>query len=206
MTDLSKAALAVYAGNADRLIEAYEAVNADQIFAPFLDLLPGAGATALDIGTGTGRDAAWLAARGLAVTAVEPTEGLRAAGITRHGATLEWMDDILPNLPGLGARTFDLVVVNAVWHHLGDAERDRAARRLAALLRSDGLILLSLRHGPEHPGQPVVALEATAEVDRLAAAGLRLVRQETPDPHQGQNRAAGVTWIWLALRRDENDQ
>jgi protein-L-isoaspartate O-methyltransferase len=51
----------------------YESVAAETVHGWLVDLLPNAPALVLDIGAGTGRDAAWLASRGLEVVAVEPS-------------------------------------------------------------------------------------------------------------------------------------
>lgn len=56
----------------------WEALSSDQQWGPVRDLIPvRPGAFALDIGAGTGRDAAWLASLGLEVVAAEPAEGMR---------------------------------------------------------------------------------------------------------------------------------
>jgi protein-L-isoaspartate O-methyltransferase len=58
-----------YNTNAPTLVVTYERLPAEQVHAWLIDLLPGPGARALDVGAGSGRDAAWLASRGLEVTA-----------------------------------------------------------------------------------------------------------------------------------------
>ncbi len=76
-----------------------------QVLAPVGDLLLARAGTALDIGAGTGRDAAWLARRGHRVLAVEPVAALRSAGEALHRmANLEWLDDGLPELARARAR------------------------------------------------------------------------------------------------------
>ena len=52
-----------YSEQADSLVDSYESVVFDDLYRPLLELLPEAG-KALDIGAGTGRDAAALARRG----------------------------------------------------------------------------------------------------------------------------------------------
>lgn len=199
MSGLSAAALKVYADHGAALATHYEAVDAEAVFAPLADLLPPP-CTMVDIGAGTGRDAAWFAARGFGVTAVEPTESLRRVGQERAGPPLTWCDDTLPDLPALAGRRFGLVLVNAVWHHLDAAERDAAIARLATLTEPGGQILIALRHGPEMPGQPVAAMEPEDEIARAGRAGLALIAARAAPATQENNRAAGVTWTWLALR------
>ena len=61
-----------YATDAAELIPAYEALSTTEVLAPVIDLLPSRACRALDVGAGTGRDAAWLVEQGHQVTAVEP--------------------------------------------------------------------------------------------------------------------------------------
>ena len=66
--------------NVDALFERYESREAAGIHAPWFHLFPQAPARILDIGAGTGRDAAWFATLGHSVLAVEPTDALGALG------------------------------------------------------------------------------------------------------------------------------
>jgi protein-L-isoaspartate O-methyltransferase len=69
-----------YAETADRLVEQYESRTFADVHKSILSLIPTTPCRALDIGAGTGRDAAALAAMGHSVLAVEPTEAMRAHG------------------------------------------------------------------------------------------------------------------------------
>ena len=103
-----------------------------------LHLIPAAPCRILDVGAGTGRDAAWLAGMGHRVTAVEPTEAMRLRAIKLHPSPLiEWLDDSLPELARVrsGGELFDLILLSAVWMHFDLAQRREAmasARRAAA--------------------------------------------------------------------------
>jgi SAM-dependent methyltransferase len=101
-----------YAEEAERLIEPYESLPFADVHGPVLHLLPQAPSSVLDIGAGTGRDAAAFAAMGHRVVAVEPTDELRMRGMVLHpSSSIEWLDDALPELNLLRKRsqTFDLV-------------------------------------------------------------------------------------------------
>ncbi|HEY0296776.1 MAG TPA: class I SAM-dependent methyltransferase [Bordetella sp.] len=81
------------------LIARIDSLDAREIYAPVLDLLPAAPVNIADIGAGTGRDAAWFAEQGHHVWAVEPVEALREAGRSRHRSDrITWLDDRLPHL------------------------------------------------------------------------------------------------------------
>ena len=74
--------------------------------------------------------------------------------------------------------------------------------RLAAITAPGGVLLISLRHGPGAPGRPVYPCDPAETTGQAARSGLTLLhRQEAPSLQEG-NRAMGVTWTWLAFRRD----
>jgi len=73
-----------YAEEAEDLIERYESVPFTEKHAAVLHLIPSAPCDVLDIGSGTGADAAYLAELGHRVVAVEPTDPLRTPGMALH--------------------------------------------------------------------------------------------------------------------------
>ncbi|RFU40010.1 class I SAM-dependent methyltransferase [Actinomadura logoneensis] len=185
-----------YGAEADVLAVRYESLTSDEVLGDVLHLIPGKPGRVLDVGAGTGRDAAALARRGHAVTAVEPTPELRAHGRRLHeGAGITWLDDTLPDLSAVKG-TFDLVLLVAVWMHLDEAERPRAMRRLAGLLAPEGVMLLTLRHGPTPPGRHMFDVAADETVAQAAEAGLRAVHLSTWRDLLGR---PGVRWTTLAF-------
>jgi hypothetical protein len=106
-----------YAEAAPELIQRYDNLVFAEVHRPMLHLIPRVPCSAVDIGAGTGRDAAHLAAMGHRVVAVEPTDALRIPGMALHPSPLiEWLDDSLPDLAVLRARRqrFDLAMLTAV--------------------------------------------------------------------------------------------
>jgi len=197
----SDTALRGYAADAPALIDAYEALDPAILYAAVADLFPQAPSTIVDIGAGTGRDAAWLARVGHAVTAVEPVAAFRAAGMRRHvGVGIAWLDDRLPQLRRLGGR-YDVALLSGVWQHLDDDTRAVAIRRLAGLLVDGGIVILSIRHGPGAPSRPVFPCDVEATLAAATAVGFTLARRREAQSLQPANRTAGVCWTWLALRR-----
>ena len=115
-------------------------------------------------------DAAWLAAKGHDVVAVEPSKSMRTAAASLHAdAPIRWIDDSLPALAAVprSGLSFDLILLSAVWMHLPASERPRAFRKLINLLKPGGLLAITLRHGPaeQERGIHPVSLE---EVEALA--------------------------------------
>lgn len=180
------------------LAEHYEALPDGAAFAAFRPVLP-SGGLALDVGAGSGRDAAWLERLGFDVVAAEPAAGLRAEGIRRHGPGIQWVDDRLPSLDRVHRLgfTYDLILLSAVWQHVAPSDRPRAFGKLATLLRPGGLLGVSLRSGPAPADRPMFPTSAP-EVEALARAhGMEVLRaQPSPDL---QNRDS-VTWMAVLLR------
>src|SRR5260370_16384163 len=107
-----------YADEAPELLKRYESISFADAHAPILQLIPTAPCRALDIGAGTGRDAAGFVGLGHSVVAVEPTEELRRGAMLLHPSPMiEWIDDSLPDLAAVRARgeEFDLAMLSAAW-------------------------------------------------------------------------------------------
>ena len=121
-----------YAQEAAELFERYESIPALEFHRAVLHLIPPAPANVLDIGSGTGRDAAWFAEMGHRVVAVEPTEAMRSGAMRLHPSPhIHWLDDSLPDLAQVRSRgeTFDLVMLMAVWMHLDAGQPHQGAQR-----------------------------------------------------------------------------
>jgi SAM-dependent methyltransferase len=119
--------VAWYDANAARLAPTYEAV-APLITRDWLaPLLPKPPAVVIDIGAGTGRDAAGFADAGFEVIAVEPSSGMRAQATSLHPQSrIRWVADSLPSLPatlraGVAADVVCLVPSGSTCHQAIDA-------------------------------------------------------------------------------------
>ena len=159
-----------YDQNVSDVSRRYKSVAAETVHGWLVDLLPNAPALVLDVGAGTGRDAAWLASRGLEVVAVEPSGAMRAEAQRLHPSpSIRWVPDSLPGLAQvlrLGL-SFDLILLSAVWMHVPTADRTRAFRKLVTLLKPGGCIAITLRHGPAEPERGIYAV-SQAEIEKLS--------------------------------------
>ncbi len=195
-----------YAEEADALVARYEGLRFADLHGPVLHLVPAAPCRVLDIGAGTGRDAAAFAAMGHAVVAVEPTAALRERAAALHPSPrIEWVDDGLPDLArlaGRGGAGFDLVMLTAVWMHLDEEQRRRAMPRVASLVRGGGAAVFSLRHGPVPPGRRMFDVSAEETVELAAAEGLRLALRL--DGRADALGRPGVRWTRLAFSKAED--
>ncbi len=192
--------LAGYEAAGQGLVDRFEAIDSEGLYAPVAAFMPAAPAQIADIGAGTGRDAAWLAGLGHAVVAVEPVAALREAGRALRPA-LTWIDDQLPALSSLRARgeRFDRLLLSGVWQHLEDPARAVAMSALAGLLTPGGVLIMSLRHGPGAPSRPVWPVDVEATIVLAEGVGLTLVHCAEAASVQAGNQAAGVTWTWVCF-------
>src|SRR5262249_8863955 len=127
-----------YAEEAPELLKRYESIAFADTHRPVMHLIPQEPCRVLDIGAGTGRDAAGFAAMGHRVVAVEPTREMRLGAMALHPApSIEWLDDNLPELAILRMRDeeFDVVMLTAVWMHLDAQQRRPAIPNVARLGR-----------------------------------------------------------------------
>jgi SAM-dependent methyltransferase len=196
-----------YASEADELFARYEGLAPQDIHREVLHLLPSAPARVLDIGAGTGRDAAWFAALGHQVVAVEPTDALRLRAMALHPSPrIAWVNDALPELAVLRANhdRFDLIMMTAVLMHLDADERARAMPNIAGLLAPKGMLIIRLRHGPVPPGRRMFDVAAQDVTALAAPLGLRAVFEHHGGSLGMQNMSAGVTWTTLALVWDDS--
>jgi len=190
-----------YANEAPELLKRYESISFADAHASVLHLIPPAPRRVLDIGAGTGRDAAGFVSLGNSVVAVEPTEELRRGAMLLHPSPMiEWLDDSLPDLAVVRARgeEFDLVMLTAVWMHLDEVQRRMAMPNVAALVRNGGIVIMSLRHGPVPPGRRM--FEVSAEETKALAQRSNLyctLNQEA----ESSLRQPGVTWTRLAFQK-----
>ncbi|MEV6132640.1 class I SAM-dependent methyltransferase [Streptomyces violaceusniger] len=189
-----------YEQKAEELARRYEGMTFEAVHKEFLPWLPPAPGRVLDIGAGSGRDAAALATRGHQVVAVEPTPELRRIGQRLHPDTaIRWIDDALPSLTGLQG-PFDFTLLSAVWMHLDEQERVEAMQRLADLVAPGGCVALSLRHGPVPTGRRMFAVSAAETVALAERFGLSAVHRG-----QGSDRLSreDVSWSTLVFRAEQ---
>jgi SAM-dependent methyltransferase len=138
-------------GSADQL---WSGQPNSQLVAQLAGLPPG---DALDVGSGEGADAIWLASQGWTVTAADISAVAleRAAGhAARCGAEIagriSWQQaDLLSWDPG--DQRYDLV--SALFMYLPEAAIESLHRRLAAAVRPGGTLLIVLHHPDGHHPQ-----------------------------------------------------
>src|SRR5262249_7871037 len=189
-----------YTAHVSEVSSRYEYLVAENVHGSLLDLLPKAPALVLDVGTGTGRDAAWLASGGLEVVAIEPSTAMRSEAQRLHPSqSIRWIADSLPGLDRtlrLGM-AFDMTLLSAVWMHVLPGDRSRAFRKLITLLKPGGLLAITLRSGSaeaERAMHPV----SRDEIERLARAHGAFVELATTGPDKLDR--ADISWTQILVR------
>ena len=152
---------------------------------------------AIDLGTGEGRNAIWLAERGWLVTAVDfSAGGLARAGrlAAERGISVNWVQaDLLDWQPEPGG--YDLVLI--AYLHLPSAELTRVFRAAAAAVAPGGT-LLAVGHdreniarghgGPQDPDRLYTPAAVTAELGGLSIRRADQVLRPVPTP-EGERTA-----------------
>ncbi len=189
-----------YDANAPTIAHTYESLEADRLNAWMADLLPTSRGAALDVGAGSGRDAAWLALRGLDVVAVEPSNSMREQAISLHpSAPVRWLRDALPDLREV-LRTglvFDVILLSAVWMHVAPADRARAFRKLVSLMKPGGMLAITLRIGPPDAARVMYPVTED-EVEQLARANGAFVERKSRTPDELGR--AEISWVQIVVR------
>jgi len=98
----------------------------------------------VDIGCGSGRDAAWLAANGFEVSGYDASEGILQQARALH-PQLSFGVAVLPELQGLQPGSYENVLCETVIMHFSAHAIGPAAASLLGLLRPSGTLYLSWR-------------------------------------------------------------
>jgi SAM-dependent methyltransferase len=97
-----------------------------------------------DVGCGSGREVAWLAAKGYDAVGYDASDALLEQARLRY-PRLPFHVSVLPELPGVPDNSFDNVLCETVIMHLRRPQILGAVRRLLAILKPGGTLYLSWR-------------------------------------------------------------
>lgn len=193
-----------YNALAEEIAARYESVSFETVHDKILEHLPDHRAQVLDVGAGSGRDAAALAARGHDVVAVEPADRLRERAQKLHpDRSIHWVADSLPALKKvyeLGDH-YDLILLSAVWMHLRPELRDRAMRKLAGLLNPGGKIVITTRSVGFSGRRTLYRVDPDELAGRAKDHGLEVVMTHASDDVLGRD---DVNWSTLVFRSTDD--
>ena len=163
---------------------------------------------ALDLGTGEGRNAIWLAGRGWQVTAVDfSAVGLAKAAklAEKRGVTgVQWVEaDLRVYLPGPGA--YDLVLIAYI--HLPPDEFGALLRTAASALVPGGTLLVvghdvdNIAHGHGGPQDPRILHRVQDVVAALPGLAIQRAEQARRPVLTGDGERAAIDSVVRAQRR-----
>lgn len=201
--------LKYYQDNAGHLVKRYEQVRPAVIHASWAGLMPAvssrANQKALDIGAGSGRDAAWLAGLGYRVYAVEPVEAFMQYARQKHSKLdIVWLADRLPELAQVRKLEvrFDVILMQSVVMHLPPEAQRQSVATAVNLLAPGGLLVVSWkvdqRDGcDEDDGRRLVQPVSTTELVQTANL-TQVLKKESADKFD----RPGIKWITLVIQRE----
>ncbi|MDD3815628.1 MAG: methyltransferase domain-containing protein [Desulfocapsaceae bacterium] len=190
-----------YNHNAKQLFDKYQSLAPDKVHASWLRHLPQNPGLALDVGGGSGRDAAWLAKRGWEVIVVEPATVLLELGQkATRGYPVTWINDCLPSLAKLQMyqHSFSLILVSGVLMHLPYQQRLDSMEMLAGLMADNSLLVVSLRQGPDSEGRKFYQVPAD-EIVQFAEK--KSLQAEVTNTLADVLERDGVTWQTIIVEK-----
>jgi SAM-dependent methyltransferase len=200
---MGKENIAIYHEQANGFFNLYESLQFENVHADWLPLLPNGG-YALDIGAGSGRDAAKLAARGFNVIAIEPATALLTLAQCAHtAANIRWFNDSLPLLAAIPkSQTFDLILLSAVWMHLTPKQQADSWPQLIKRLKPEGLLVFTLRMGEFNDGRSSYTVNPQQLTETAYTNGLTLLKASTNNDKLNREN---ITWHTLVFKRPMSD-
>ncbi len=172
----------------------------------FINFLPVKNSHVLDLGSGAGQNAAALDKLGFKVTAIEPmTAFLNAAINTYKAASIAWLNDSLPDIACLDSsqNKFDFVLIDAVWHHLSEEERAKAASRISRVIKNNGRCALSLRNGPSGIGSKVFPTNSYDSIKLFERYGFKCIFERCNQASVLPNKE-NVKWSRIVLEKSSS--
>jgi phospholipid N-methyltransferase len=187
-----------YSENSSLLFSQYQSVSFKKVHNTWIQVIDFKHCkTALDIGAGSGRDALALKHKELCVTAIEPSDDLRALGQAFTGDDVTWHDDSLPQLTQIKGKTFDIILISAVWMHLSPDEQSQSIKTISTLLNVDGYLIITLRHGHFSDARIAFEVDAKRTIAEAKQHGLALILSE----HEGDKLSRDdVSWHTLCFK------
>lgn len=175
----------------------------DEILVDLVDAGQLPGKTVLDVGSGQGTDAIYLAGRGYQVTALDQSTGAAEVALrqaAKAGVSIEYIVGNALEMP-FEAERFDLVVERGCFHHIGVSDRSRYAQEIARVLKSGGRFLYRAFNWKSQFNAPPEAL-LTEETVRATFEPLFHFEQFGEYMGRGQNGRSRAEMHWgLLIKR-----
>ena len=184
--------------NAEDLQARYRTIDRAAIYPPaFLDYVSETRVplSILDVGSGAGNNAFFLATKGHHITAIEPSGLMKVAKRDHAHANITYVEDQLPALASQGDAKFDAILLDSVWHYIDPAERIASLTRLAQLLKPRGKLVVMYPTPPSRDYQfevpPKTFLQDIATANRQLPKAQQLTIKEEPTFTQDMKKRKG---------------
>jgi len=187
-----------YSDNSALLFSQYQSISFENVHHSWIQVIDFQQCkTALDIGAGSGRDSLALKHKKLCVTAIEPSDALRTLGQVFTGDDVTWLNDTLPHLNKMKGKTFDIILVSAVWMHLSPEEQSQSLQTISTLLNDNGYLIITLRHGDFSDARKAFEMDENRVIAEANTLGLSLVFAK----HEGDKLSRdNVSWHTLCFK------
>ena len=191
-----------YEDNIKSFVETSQTLDFQIVCKDFIPFLPNVGAKVLDLGSGAGQNAFALNQMGFSVTAIEPLECfIEASKATYQNTDITWLNDFLPDLTTLSpALQFEFVLIDGVWHHLCEQERELAVKRIASLMVESAVCAISLRNGPPGLGTTIYPTDTDKTICLFKQYGFRCLFSASNQDSILPNKEA-VKWSRIVLQK-----
>ncbi len=174
----------------------YESADMSRLHAVLLRHLPPKGASVLELGCGSGRDAAFLQANGFDVTAVDASPGMVAEAARLHpelAGRLSCAAVPFPEGSPLLRRSFDAVFSNAMFMHIPDHDLPLVVEQVQRMLRTGGVVIIS------------VSVDRGGLADSRDGTG-RLFRERQPEELRQVFERCGLAFVAQSRSADSLDR
>lgn len=202
-----RSTLSYYENEASRTAANYEAVDFRRVIDRVLAQGP-EGAKVLDVGCGSGRDAAYVMSRGFEVTGIDASKNIIDEAV-RHHPELSGMllRHRLPEPLPFDDGVFDVALAMAVLMHLTREDARRALCEVARVTRPGGIVAYSVsiqRPGLDSDcldakGRHFVSLSSEEWSALNEASGLSKVESWESEDLGGRE---GIRWVTFVCRRE----
>lgn len=174
----------------------YESADMSRLHAMLLRRLPPKGASVLELGCGSGRDAAFLQASGYDVTAVDASPGMIAVAARLHpelAGRLSCAAVPFPEDSPLLQRSFDAVFSNAMFMHIPDHDLPLVVDQVRRMMRPGGVAVIS------------VSVDRGGLADSRDGTG-RLFRERQPEELRQVFERSGLAFVAQSSSADSLDR
>ena len=128
----------------------YETLKTEDVHSSWISSIEFDGKKVLDIGSGSGRDAAFFSSKGAQlVVAVDPSRDMLSLAKQKHGdKKILWVNDSLPNLASIDTvklGSFDFILCSAVLMFLDEKKQIISLKTILRLLKEGGTAVITIK-------------------------------------------------------------